>query len=285
MDTIKQLLRSLLGKKYGWIAQEYNQLKTYLYSFLHPYYYTPKRYTDTFLIYNSKITDEAIIHKKAPSIIYIFWTGDNEITPNRMAGIKSLEKNAHVEVKLITNKNLKDYIIEGDPLPEAYQYLSFVHKSDYLRSYFMHHYGGGYADIKTYSHSWKQAFDKLNESDAYAIGYGEIGFWGVANQDIEQQNLKHDLRNYWRLLIGNGAFICRPHTKFTEEWHREVNRVLVSHSEALRKHPAKDAFGTNTDYPLRWTEIQGEVFHPLCLKYHKKILADNCLKPSFKNYR
>lgn len=281
---MKKILYSLLGTKYTWLAIQYNQLKTLFQSYCSPYHYDEERYLGTFLDNANTITDEQS-QGSIDRIIYVFWTGDNEITPNRMKGLNSLERCSGVKVKLITTQNLHEYIKEEDPLPEAYQYLSLNHKSDYLRSYFMYHYGGGYADIKIYYHSWASAFDKLEQSEAYAIGYREVGFWGAANQSIESQKMKDDLRTYWRLLIGNGAFICRPYTKLTAEWHAEAKRRLMENVETLRLHPAKDFFGSNPDYPLPWASMQGEIFHPLCLKYHDKLLVDNSLKPSFKNYR
>lgn len=282
---MKQTLFYIFGKRYNWLAMHYRQAQTYCYSVLHPYHYDAKRYEDTFLEKPCEFDYLDDLEKHVDRIIYIFWTGDNEITPNRFAGIKSLEIVSGVEVKLITPKNLSDYIKEDDPLPEAYQYLSFVHRADYLRSYFMYHYGGGYADIKTYYHSWVHSFEKLEESDAYVIGYPEVGFWGAANQDIESVNLKVDLKNYWRYLVGNGSYICRPRTKFTAEWHTEAKRRLLGLTDDLRKHPALDPFGCNSDYPVKWSGLLGSVFHPLCLKYHDKLLKDKALMPSFENYR
>lgn len=282
---MKSYLYKTLGKKYTWMAMHYRQMQTYCYSVLHPYHYDPKRYEGTFLEEPCEFDYSEDLVKHVDRVIYIFWTGDNEITPNRMEGIKSLEKVSGVDVKLITPKNLSDYIKPEDPLPEAYQYLSLNHKSDYLRSYFMYHYGGGYADIKTYFHSWIPAFDKLDQSDAYVMGYPEIGFQGAAYRDIIHENLKHDLFYHWRHLIGNGAFICRPHTKLTSEWHTVVKKRLIEYSDLLKKHPAKDIFGTNADYPLPWAGMQGEIFHPFCLKYKDKLLSDKALMPSFENYR
>lgn len=281
---MKPLVRNLFGKKYGWLAKEYNQAKTYFYSLICPYHYNPSRYSDTFLV------NEALPHEQRKEsinrVIYIFWTGDNDITPNRLKGIESLEKVSGIKVQLITPKNLSNYIVEDDPLPEAFHYLSLVHKSDYLRSYFMHHYGGGYADIKTYFHSWVKAFDKMDASaSAYVLGYPEVGFWGAANHDIEKGNLERDLYWYWRYLVGNGAFICRPHTKFTEEWHNEVKKRLISKTDLLKKYPAKDILGRDVNYPIPWSWLQGAVFHPLCLKYHQYLLKDTALMPSFENYR
>lgn len=263
----------------------YRQAQTYGYSLIHPYHYDAKRYEGTFLERPCEFEYSDNLEKYVDRVIYIFWTGDNEITANRLEGIKSLEKVSGVEVKLITPQNLSDYIKEDDPLPEAYHSLSFVHRSDYLRSYFMYHYGGGYADIKTYYKSWLPAFDVIDNSDAYVIGYPEIGFWGAAGHDMEKCQLRDDMFVYWRYLVGNGSYICRPHTRFTAEWHAEAKRRLVALSGKLQDHPALDPYGRNLDYPVKWTGILGSIFHPLCLKYHDKLLKDKALMPSFENYR
>lgn len=281
---MKDFARKLLGNNYGWLAKKYNQVKTYSYSLICPYHYQPSRYADTFLA--NSVSERPLSKEPLNRVIYIFWTGDNEITPNRLKGIDSLEKVSGVKVQLITPKNLSNYLVDEDPLPEAFQYLSLVHKSDYLRSYFMYHYGGGYADIKTYFHSWVEAFNQLDASDsAYVLGYPEVGFWGAANYDIKEENLKKDLYWYWRYLVGNGAFICRPHTKFTEEWHNEVKKRLIDKTDLLRKYPATDYFGKEGKYPIPWSWLQGAVFHPLCLKYHRFLLNNKALMPSFNNYR
>lgn len=282
---MKQMLYKIFGKKYTRLAMNYRQVQTYCYSLLHPYHYDAKRYVGTFLEKPCNIYSSKELIKKVDRVIYIFWTGDNEITPNRLEGINSLESVSGVEVKLITPKNLPEYIIENEPLPEAYQYLSFVHRADYLRSYFMYHYGGGYADIKLYYSSWNSAFEKLDKSNAYVIGYPEVGFWGAANHDMEEGNLKKDLHYHWRYLIGNGSYICRPHSRFTAEWYAEAKRRLLGLTDELRKHPATDPFGSNPDYPVKWSGLLGSIFHPLCLKYHENVLKDKALMPSFKNYR
>ena len=193
MSMIKEWLYQLLGHYYTWMAVRYRQIQTYSYSLFHPYHYDADRYGDSFLEEPCEFAYSNNLVKHIERVIYIFWTGDNEITPNRMEGIHSLEKVCGVKVQLITPKNLPDYIKQDDPLPEAYQYLSFVHRADYLRTYFMYHYGGGYADIKPTSASWIRAFNTLECSDMYAIGYPEIGFMGVANQNIKDSTLKRDL--------------------------------------------------------------------------------------------
>ncbi len=282
---MKRYFYRLLGDKYTQLAIKFRNVQTYCYSVLHPYHYDAKRYDGAFLEQPCEFEYSEDLVKQVDRVIYIFWTGDNEITPNRLEGIRSLEKVSGAEVKLITPKNLSDYIKEEDPLPEAYQYLSLNHRSDYLRSYFMFHYGGGYADIKSYYGSWIPAFEKLENSDAYVIGYPEVGFMGAARHGIENVDLKNDLYHHWRYLVGNGSFICRPRTRLTAEWHTAVRNRLLSYSEQLRAHPAQDIFGRNADYPIPWAGMQGEIFHPFCLKYHERLLKDKALMPSFENYR
>lgn len=282
---IKSFLYKCFGKYYTRFALLYRQMQTYAYSILHPYHYNASRYIGTFLEQTCELESLDNLCQPVDRVIYIFWTGENEIPPNRLECIHSLERTTEVEVRLITPKNLSEYIKEDDPLPEAYQYLSYIHRADYLRTYFMYHYGGGYADIKRATASWIKAFDRLDTSDAYAIGYPEVGFMGVANQGIEHQELKMDLELYWRYLIGNCAYICRPHTPFVTEWYTETKGRVLAFTDELRKHPAGDPFGQTKGYPVPWVKILGEVFHPLCLKYHDKLLQDKCLLPSFRNYR
>ena len=283
--NIKDLLYRILGSRYTAIALWRRNVITKLYADLHPYHYDASHYGDCFLNENPIFPYDDSKKGKVDRVIYVFWTGDNEITPNRLRGIKSLEKVSGVKVQLITPQNLPDYIVEDDPLPEAYQYLSLNHRSDFLRGYFMYHHGGGYADIKTYYKSWVPAFDKLDSSDAYVMGYPEVGWTGVANRSVENVALKNDLGVYWSLLVGNGAFICRPHTRFVAEWYSASRQRLEDYTEKLRCHPARDAFGTNSDYPLPWESMQGGIFHPFCLKYHQHLLKDKALMPSFVNYR
>ena len=285
MSTIKSFAYKLLGERYTRLAFLRRDIQTRVYSLVHPYRYCPKRYGNCFINSKPSYSYNDKVLEKVDRVIYVFWTGDNDITPNCLQGIESLEEASGVKVQIITPQNLSEYIVDEDPLPEAYQYLSFVHRSDFLRGYFMYHHGGGYADIKTFYQSWLPAFDKLDASDAYVLGYPEVGWKGAKHDGMENMALAHDLGVYWSLLIGNGAFICRPHTRFVAEWYATSRRRLISYTELLRQHPAKDAFGTNEDYPLTWECLQGAIFHPMCLKYHDRLLKDKALMPSFKNYR
>lgn len=215
--------------------------------------------------------------------LFCFWTDKNPMSPNRANNLKNLKDKTGFDVVLITPSNLKDFIIKDDPLPKEYEYLSAVHRSDYLRCYFMHYYGGGYSDIKKPTDSWIHSFEKLNSNDNLWIsGYKEVGPGGVAHNDY---------REFWKSLIGNGCYICKPKTPLTYEWYNELRSKIDSLSESLQKFPAthprdkkEDYQDKNTCYPIEWNEILGRIFHPLIYKYRDHI--DNSLPQLiFSNYQ
>ena len=219
------------------------------------------------------------IYIKARRVIYCFWTGTNEMSENRKKCLDNLTKYSGVPVILVTPTNLNKFTIKDEPLHGGYQYLSETHKADYLRTYFMRFHGGGYSDIKKTTGDWNDSFTKLNNSDKWIIGYKEYE-GGSANKSLE---------NDWKDLIGNGAYICKPNTAFTKEWIDNVHNVLDCKLKNLKIFPAQHPRdfsnkifedGSVSDYPLRWTEICGEIFHLLCLKYSKKLLK-NLPSPDF----
>jgi hypothetical protein len=198
----------------------------------------------------------------------------------RMVGLNTLRFVSKCDVVLINPANLKDYLI--DPLHPAYEYLSLVHRSDYMRAYFMHYYGGGYSDIKPGLHSWVDAFKSIENYEI--VGYKEVGACAVA-QCTNKPGMRAELQKNWRSLIGCGAFICQPETDFTTDWMNEVNELLNMNYDLLKADPG-NVLGNNPGYPLAWTELLGDIFHPLVLKYKNHILQDDSIKPDFtKNYK
>ena len=211
-------------------------------------------------------------------LIYAFWTGDNEMSHDRRACMTSLLEKSGVDVLLVTPDNLKENILSNYPLHPAYEYLSLTHRADYLRCYFMHHLGGGYSDIKKTSASWRKSFEDLDASDSsYVNGYPELNADCVA---MVGGDLYLALRANYQKVVGCSAFMCKSNTPFTEEWYNSVNNILDILMPYLVESPAKhpqEKFGMIIDgrpskYPLRWTEILGNVFHPLCLKYSDNII-------------
>jgi hypothetical protein len=246
------------------------------------YSYTSERYRDSFLENNCDSSQKKYF-EHLQRRIFCFWTGKNEMSKNRLDSLTSLREKSGVEIVLVTPENLDQFILSDFPLHKGFKYLSAVHKSDYLRCYFMHHYGGGYTDIKSAANNWESSFKKLEkQSDKWITGYREIGERGVAR--VEHPNLAIDLIKNWQYLIGNGAYICRSYTPFTEEWYNELHRRMDIFYPKLVAFPG-NIMGDNDGYPIPWTEILGQIFHPLCLKYFEKIIYSNKIKPVLSNYR
>nr|VFK11073.1 MAG: Capsular polysaccharide synthesis protein [Candidatus Kentron sp. LPFa]VFK27411.1 MAG: Capsular polysaccharide synthesis protein [Candidatus Kentron sp. LPFa] len=216
--------------------------------------------------------------------IFVFWTGNNEMSPARKAVLQSIRENSRVQVVLVTPRNLKEYLVEGYPLHEAYDYLSYTHRADYLRCYFMHHHGGGYSDIKRINADWNPYFAKIDsDNNIWAIGYMEVGPEGVA----APPGMVDELRREWSKLIGQCAYIFKPNTPLTLAWYTKLHQELDRNLHTLKIHPAKhpqDKYKKKPEnpllrisglyrskYPFRWAQILGEISHPLFLKYTHKI--------------
>jgi hypothetical protein len=204
------------------------------------------------------------IHHK---IIVCFWTGDNPMSFNREQSLRHLIITSGANILLINKNDVTDFILKEHPLHPAYQYLSNVHKADYLRTYFMHFHGGGYSDIKGTHGSWKSCFEMMsdpNNEHIYICGYPEIP-GGVAAPEYV---------NNWNELIGNGCYICKPNTPLTKEWYESMIALLDTKLEDLKQHPAtdpRDCKQRGTGYPIEWNEMLGRIFHRVCYKYKDHI--------------
>ena len=211
------------------------------------------------------------------NIIYVFWTGTNEMSQARKECLENLKEVSECKVILVGPENLKEYLQPEHPLHESYEYLSETHKADYLRTYFMNFLGGGYSDIKRTTGSWKKSFDDLKNSDKWLCGYKEIA-GGVAYKPLHD---KHEE------LIGNGAYICKKDTPLTNEWYNDMIALLDSKLSDLKLYPAKspqDKYESGSGYPIGWNEMLGRIFHKVCYKYKDKLM--NTLPISiFKDYR
>lgn len=206
-------------------------------------------------------------HCVVPRQIYTFWTGTNEMSQNRKMCLNNLRNNTGANVILIDAYNYKDYILQIAPLHPAFPYLSQTHKADYLRTYFMHYYGGGYSDIKYTTASWAAAFDEMSapENNKVICGYKEIGPHGVPVAE---------LREHWEKLIGGGCYIAKPNTDFTKKWFNRMTEVLDRKLDDIIKNPSRhpqDCSEEGGGYPLAWQEILGVIFHRVCYEERDKI--------------
>ncbi|WP_146030467.1 capsular polysaccharide synthesis protein [Pseudovibrio exalbescens] len=239
--------------------------------------------------------------------VFSFWTGYNEMSENRRACLATITRSG-LELVLITPNNLSDWILPDHPLHASFEHLSLVHKSDYLRAYFMHHHGGGYSDIKHTTGSWIQSWDEIsNNNNLDVIGYPEVSPKGIARFHKNKllgtpvylgestgntiNTIRYYwLRNKWPQLIGMGAFIFRNGTKLTQEWLSHVETRLTWLEPHLRKAPAispREVCANNgntiTGYSVPWTFLLGDVLHPLLWK-HRKRVSQSLPAPSFTNY-
>ena len=212
------------------------------------------------------------------------------MSDDRAIALWTIFKNTGCPVAFITKETLEEWIIPEYPLHEAYNYLSSTHKSDYLRCYLMHHYGGGYTDIKLTNTKWKPFFMGLeNSNDNMALGYTEIAL-GIPHIKGE---FGDQIRAAHRELIGLCAFIFKSKSTITSQWYSELHKVLDEKLSDLKNNPGKFSLdqtglklpsGDISLYPLRWAEILGEILHPLFYKYRNNLIKAK-IEPAFIKYR
>ncbi|RYB92372.1 hypothetical protein EUA06_05290 [Nocardioides glacieisoli] len=248
---------------------------------IRPYAYGNSDFPDSFVSHTPKASDGPA--PAVPLRIFVTWTGDNELTPNRAAALDEIRAiAAGTEVALVTPESLPTWTLPAHPLHPAYVNLSLVHRSDYLRAYLLHHHGGAYLDIKRGYGDVRAGMDALQAAPGkWVAGYRELGADSVSTAP---GTIHRALRRHHGLLLGNGAFAARPTTVFTTEWLSEVDRRMDRWAPGLERVPG-NVLGNNDGYPVPWTALLGDVFHPLCLKYADRLLHDVRFRPSFEDYR
>lgn len=226
----------------------------------------------------------------AANTVFCAWTGSNAMSDQRIAALWSILNNLRCPVAFLNPYTLRHWELPAAPFHPAFDLLSATHRADYLRCYLMHHFGGGYTDLKASSTSWWPFFARLRASPALALGYTEVGPSGVAPVPGPMGDV---LRANHAALLGVCAFIFRRQTPLTSAWYQETVRRLDAKWEALQRHPARhpqDQWGARFDdgsvseYPFAWTELLGDIFHPLMYEYRDQLLHDD-IAPQFHGYR
>jgi hypothetical protein len=221
--------------------------------------------------------------------IFTGWMGENPMSSNRAMALLSILWNSGCAHVHLTERTLGNWIAKDVPIHPGFAFLSAVHRCDYLRAYLLHVHGGGYADVKHTTKDWNEYFALLDRSAAFGVGYTEVGPHAVARVGGA---LEDKLRANYAKLIGVCALVFRPRTEFTETWLGTIDALLDKNFEQLKRHPARhpqDRFGIEIDgiqseYPLVWTGVGGDIFHPLVLKHADQILHAD-IAPSFADYR
>ena len=219
-----------------------------------------------------------------PKVVFICWFGikNNEIpimSQPRFNALNNLLDNIGVPVIIITELNYKCFIKKEYPLHKAFEYLSGVHKSDYMRCYLLLHYGGGYHDIKFRNKSWENVWNDDNWTK-------DNNIWMYGRREKKKTSIGYPpgmnyIVNEFNKLVTMGWIICKPNTLYLKDLVNQIEEKLDYHINNLIKYPAKLPGGYYFDkpfdlvpeksYPIRWLEILGELFHPLMLKYNEHI--------------
>lgn len=242
-----------------------------------PYTYRSSRYADTFLARDVAPSESS----ELPARVFVIWAGENPLTPNRQANLDLIRKRIGLPVELVTPSTLERWVVPGHPLPEAYEHLSFIHRSDYLRGYLLHHHGGAYVDVKQPLKSWRPSYDLMAaDPDVWVTSYPttHANWIGKLRGRIGRDILVHH-----RMLFGKSGFMMRSHTPLTAEWMAQMDAVLDQHESALALHPG-EIFGTD-DYPLSWTDLLSRILDPLTLKYLDHVRYDERMLLKFEDYR
>lgn len=215
--------------------------------------------------------------------IYMLWLGDEPMNAERQQAFARLPG-----ATLITKHNIHDFILHDHPLHPAYPYLSTVHKSDYLRCYLMHHYGGGYSDVKHRPIHWPAAFDAMaTHGDIMMMGLATSRGNTISGTEEWSAEMQDAIIKCIPRLFCMGWFICRPYSPITTEWYEEINKRLDKFLPELIKCPAthtREAFHKNEGcalekpiwegrtafrsmYPISWNILLAQILYPLQLKY------------------
>lgn len=226
--------------------------------------------------------------------IFLFWTGDNEMSLNRKRCLASLYANSSCEVVLINRHNLSQWLVTD--LHPSYPYLSYTHRADYLRCYFMHHYGGGYSDIKACRFDWNPYFNQLFSSPSqFMCGYRE-------SRAMDVGSFSNDIRRAYQSLPGMGHFIFKPNTPLTFKWISHVHSCLDPLVDRLVKYPGTyhpravlggvhgrellpkiRYFGSR--YPLHWNSILGRILHPITFNFIDYLCLSMPTVDTYTDYR
>lgn len=147
------------------------------------------------------------------------------------------------EIILVDPDNLSEYI---DVVHPAYEFLSYVHRSDYLRCELLHRYGGIYLDMDTLCFRGLRPLYEL------------LAYYDFVNQDASA----------WGGIVGNSAFgPTRRFSNATSQWSSVLARHLDMRLPELRSFRELND-DPRTD-PLRWEEILKEILAPVLWNLRK----------------
>lgn len=231
---------------------------------------------------------------KAPEIVWLFWLGSDEMSPNRKMCFEQIKKNCPYKINFINNDNINEYIIKDYPLHKAFEFLSGIHKFDYLANYISHHYGGIIINIKNTFHweIWKRYLDRLNSNnDLFVCSSHGNGPEGITDT-VSSGDVNYYKKN-WKVMYGHIGWIIKPYTLLTECILNENILVLNKYYNDLKKNPSvrgrqssNNSIVKGSNYPLPWAILGGGSMYKGNILYKNHI--DNSMPQnlvSLNNYK
>jgi hypothetical protein len=164
--------------------------------------------------------------------IWLTWTGSNPLPDFLGLCLASIRRHngADFEVIVVTPENLRQYL---DPHP-AYEYLSLNHRSDYLRLWLLHRYGGIYLDMDTVG--------LRSLSGIYA---------GLSHHDI----VTYDGAPWGAVMAISVFGPTRRDSVLTRGWSAAVENLLDRHHDDLAAYRARDPNPNSGGDCLGWAEV------------------------------
>ena len=222
--------------------------------------------------------------KDTLSVVWLFWLG-GPLSPQRAKSLRQW-KNTGLQIQLIRLENVESLAARaGFKMHPAFKYLSANHKSDYLRSHLMARLGGFYSDVKPPPRYIRFHLQRFSNSSKLCAGHRELDISGISLFSPTE------VRESWAKLAGNTHFAFKPGTDFANEWVSRVEKKMNEHAERLEKWGVVDPGRGPTDdeplfrdYPIRWAELQGELFHQLQYDFDFPISL-TLPRPSSRPYR
>lgn len=223
-----------------------------------------------------------------PRRIFVFWTGNNEMGPNRTKHLESLREKSGCEIILITPENLSEWTVT-DFDHEIYNNLSLYHKADYLKAYFAYFHASGYSDLKNCNYEWEPYFNQLETADKTfeVISYSESG-GGVSTPNAAVALKYPNADALTGQMQKNKANICgvchyifrKPKGRIATLWRKrqfeilDANRDIILNNPAQHyaavagkrihgRHKGKNPTKITNDYPLGWADLGGNSIHKI----------------------
>lgn len=195
----------------------------------------------------NEVSPKMFVPIKEKPVIWQVWPGDDEIPPYMQLCHETVKKfnSSFFTVILVRPTTLRKYVKKLHP---SYEYMSYVHKADYLRCVLLHEYGGIYLDMDTICFkSLENYFKKIAENDV--VGYdgsrwGEL--WGVSAM---------------------GPY--RPHSVFTTMWKNALFKKLDSNFSQLKEYRSNNKSLKKDSLP--WSSILRDIVLPLSHELKNKI--------------